>query len=143
MAESDTPRISVVHPPGGRGPVVLVVGGPIAPADIPGLCARVPLLLGPAGAGLVVCDVSGLAPDAVTIDALARVQLTVRQLGGEIRLRNACDDLRGMVDLMGLHEALPPCSGRRAAVDRLSQGAATISEEPTDSDVSCSHDPPS
>ena len=52
------------------------IWGPIAPEDLPGLCDRVCALLHERGPGPVRCDVTGVAPDAVTVDALARLQLT-------------------------------------------------------------------
>ena len=53
---------------------VLVVNGPIDRADIPALCGRVHALLEGADADPIVCDVGDLvAPDAVTVDALARM----------------------------------------------------------------------
>jgi hypothetical protein len=90
----------------------LVIGDQISPAAMAGLCERVRGLL-QGGAQLIVCDVSGLAPDAATIDALARVQLTARRLGGRIRLRNACIELRELVAFTGLSDVLPLCAPLR------------------------------
>jgi hypothetical protein len=41
-------------------------------------------------------------PDLRVIDALARLQLAARQVGGAIRLRNPCERLRALLDLAGL-----------------------------------------
>jgi STAS domain-containing protein len=61
--------------------------------------------------GLVVCDVSALMdPDAATIDALARLQLTARRLGQQLRLRHASSELKDLLALVGLVEALPLCA---------------------------------
>lgn len=91
--------------------IVLVLTGPIAPDDIPGLCERVEALLDDDPPDAVVCDVRDLEePDACTVDALARLQLTARRLGHRIRLRDACGELRGLVALMGLSEVLPVVS---------------------------------
>jgi ABC-type transporter Mla MlaB component len=62
-----------------------------------------------AGSGAVVarCDVSGIAVDAVTIDALARLQLAARRYGCQVRLRGASDELRELVAFMGLQDVLP------------------------------------
>jgi ABC-type transporter Mla MlaB component len=58
----------------------------------------------------LVCDVGGLAhADAATVDALARLQLAARRLGWSIRLRNASDELRELLELMGLGEVVPCC----------------------------------
>jgi hypothetical protein len=84
----------------------LFIGGQIGPVAIAGLCERVRGLL-QGGTRLIICDVGGLAPDAATIDALARAQLTARRLGGRIRLRNACVELRELVALAGLSDILP------------------------------------
>ena len=54
----------------------------------------------------LVCDVGALAPDAVTIDALARLQLTARRLGREVRLRHASSELQELLAFVGLREVL-------------------------------------
>jgi ABC-type transporter Mla MlaB component len=87
--------------------VAFAVGGPIARADLPGLCARVCTLLESSGASVVLCDVSGVDPDAVTIDALARLQLAARRHGCEVRLRNPSDELLELVAFMALRDVLP------------------------------------
>jgi hypothetical protein len=53
------------------------------------------------------CDVDGLEPTLGSIDALARVQLAARRSGLELRLRHASRDLLGLIELVGLTEALP------------------------------------
>ena len=86
----------------------LIIAGPIAPGDIPALCARARSELDGSGRGQIVCDVGALIdPDAATVDALARLQLTARQLGSRIRLRRACGELLELLELMGLSEVLP------------------------------------
>jgi ABC-type transporter Mla MlaB component len=87
--------------------VAFAVHGPIAPADLPGLCNRICALLGQVGAGVALCDVSGVEPDAVTVDALARLQLGARRRGCQVRLRNASPELRALVAFMGLEDVLP------------------------------------
>jgi ABC-type transporter Mla MlaB component len=54
----------------------------------------------------VPCDVSALAADAVTIDALARLQLDARRGGHEIVLRGAPQPLVDLLDLCGLRDVL-------------------------------------
>jgi ABC-type transporter Mla MlaB component len=83
------------------------IRGPISRADLPGLCDRVCALLEQTGAGVALCDVSGVEPDAVTIDALARLQLGTRRHGCRVRLRNASDELLELVAFMGLRDVLP------------------------------------
>jgi ABC-type transporter Mla MlaB component len=85
----------------------LVISGPLARADIAELCERVRALLRDSDADLVVCDVAALLdPDAVTVDALARLQLTARRLGRQVRLRHACGELQDLLALMGLRDVL-------------------------------------
>ena len=85
----------------------LAVCGPIARSDLPGLCDRVCALLGSSGADIALCDVRGVGPDAVTVEALARLQLGARRHGCEVRLRNASDELLELVGFMGLRDVLP------------------------------------
>src|SRR2546422_3659217 len=68
-------------------PALLILTGPIAPQDIPALCRRARTLLDQSDAELVVRDVRALdQPDVVTVEALARVRLTVRRLGRRVRI---------------------------------------------------------
>ncbi|MGH3665120.1 MAG: STAS domain-containing protein [Egibacteraceae bacterium] len=95
--------------PGPR-PIALVIHDPIPRADIPLLCERVRVLLEGSGAAAVLCDVGGLDdPDAGTIDALARLQLTARRLGRQIRLRYASRELQELLALTGLRDVVPLC----------------------------------
>jgi ABC-type transporter Mla MlaB component len=82
------------------------IWGPIARDDLPGLCDRVCALLTATGGGDVRCDVAGVDADAVTVDALARLQLAARRQGCRIHLRNASDDLLELVAFMGLCDVL-------------------------------------
>ena len=84
----------------------LAVYGPIARSDLPGLRDRVCALLGSGGADLALCDVRRVEPDAVTVEALARLQLGALRHGCEIRLRNASDELLELVAFMGLRDVL-------------------------------------
>ena len=87
--------------------IAFAVWGPIAHDDMPGLCARVCALLGGSHADVALCNVSGVEPDAVTVDALARLQLAAQRAGCQVRLRNASDELRELVAFMGLSDVLP------------------------------------
>jgi ABC-type transporter Mla MlaB component len=82
------------------------VWGPIARGDLPGLCDRVRALLEESDADLALCDVAGVAPDAVTVDALARLQLAAQRHGCRVQLRNASDELCDLVAFMGLRDVL-------------------------------------
>ncbi|MGH8901205.1 MAG: STAS domain-containing protein [Egibacteraceae bacterium] len=92
--------------------IVLVIDGPIAPADVPGLCERVRVVLEHSDADLMTCDVGALVdPDVGTIDALARLALTARRLGRQVRLRHACGELQELLALVGLGDAVGLESG--------------------------------
>ena len=86
--------------------VAFAIRGPIARTDLPGLCDRVCALLGQNDAAVVLCDVHGVEPDAVTVDALARLQLAARRRGCSVRLRGASGQLRELVAFMGLENVL-------------------------------------
>jgi ABC-type transporter Mla MlaB component len=95
-------------PPAEPGSIVIALQGSIDRAGIPELCTRVRVHLESGDVELVICDVAAIAhPDAATVDALARLQLTARRLGRRVRLRHACGELRDLLDLMGLEEVLP------------------------------------
>jgi len=81
------------------------VRGPIVRSDLPGLCDRVCRLLATFQDD-VECDVETVPPDAVTVDALARLQLAARRAGRSIRLRNATPELTELVSFMGLEDVL-------------------------------------
>jgi ABC-type transporter Mla MlaB component len=82
------------------------IWGPIARDDLPGLCDRVCALLTESDGGDIRCDVGGVDADAVTVDALARLQLAAQRQGCRIHLRNASHDLLELVAFMGLCDVL-------------------------------------
>ncbi len=86
--------------------IKFAIWGPIEREDLPGLCDRVCALLKAAAASVALCDVAGVRADAVTVDALARLQLVARRCGCQIRLRGASDELHDLVELMGLQDVL-------------------------------------
>jgi ABC-type transporter Mla MlaB component len=104
MAMSSGPewRLPVVTPRVG-----LEIRGPITRADLPALSTRVCGFFATHVGAIVDCDVSTVAADAVTVDALARLQAVARRNGCVVVLRNAGPDLLALVDLMGLTEVLP------------------------------------
>jgi hypothetical protein len=87
--------------------IVFAIRGPIERNDLPGLCERVCALLELSGADVAVCDVRGVEPDAVTADALARLQLAAGRRGCQVRLRNASTELLDLLTFMGLSDVLP------------------------------------
>ena len=86
--------------------VDFAITGPIARADLPGLCDRVCALLSESRANVAVCDVRGVEPDAVTVDALARLQIAARRHACVVRLRHASAELLEIVAFMGLADVL-------------------------------------
>jgi STAS domain len=111
VADSGGPRTSragAPRRPHGEDTIEVVLRGRFAAADIPGLWGRLLPLLGRTAAPVVVCDVTAMVdPDAATIDALARLQLTARRYGCCIRLRHAGGPLQGLLSLTGLAEVVP------------------------------------
>ena len=87
------------------------VHGPIARSDLPGLCARLCGLLAASDADVALCDVHDVRPDAVTVDALARLQLAARRHGCRVILRTASAELRELVAFMGLEDVLAATAG--------------------------------
>lgn len=60
----------------------------------------------------IVCDVSALVdPDITVVDTLARLQLVADRLGYELKLRNACDPLKELLELSGLTGIVHLCEG--------------------------------
>jgi ABC-type transporter Mla MlaB component len=94
--------------------IAFAIGGPITRADLPGLCERVCALLRASRASVALCDVRGIEPDAVTVDALARLQLAARRHDCQVRLRHASDELLDLVAFMGLTDVLSDEPGRPA-----------------------------
>ena len=90
----------------GQGAVEHARHGPLARADLPGLCDRVCALLRESRPQVAYCEVGGVGADAVTVDALARLQLAARRCACQVRLRGADDELRALVAFMGLGDVL-------------------------------------
>ncbi|HEY1508727.1 MAG TPA: STAS domain-containing protein [Solirubrobacteraceae bacterium] len=82
------------------------IRGPLVRSDLPGLCERVCGLLAASHASVALCDVSGIAADAVAVDALARLQLAAYRSGCKVRLQQATPQLRDLVAFMGLAHVL-------------------------------------
>jgi hypothetical protein len=56
--------------------------------------------------GTIAWPVGALPPDAVTVDALARLQLSALRCGREIRLHDVSSQLRELIEFCGLREVL-------------------------------------
>jgi ABC-type transporter Mla MlaB component len=90
--------------------ITFAIRGPIERADLPGLSDRVCVLFAGNRGRIAYCDVAGVAPDAVTVEALARLQLAAHRYACQVRLCNASAELVDLVAWMGLGEALPSAS---------------------------------
>lgn len=113
---------------------VLLLGPVVNRPDIPRLCKRLTNSLQDSNTNSIMCDVGALAdPDAVAVDALARLQLTAKRCGGEVRLSGACQELRRLLALMGMQDvvqlALEP---RWKAEHRKQRGAVEKECDPGD-----------
>ncbi len=86
--------------------ITFAIRGPVAREDLPALYERVCALLGEGGADVAVCDVAGVVADAVSVDALARLQLAARRHRCRIELRHASPELRELIAFMGLEDVL-------------------------------------
>ena len=86
--------------------IAFTIHGPIARSDLPGLCDRVCALLQKARPEVAYCEVGGVDPDAVTVDALARLQLAAHRRGCQVRLRGASEELRTLIAFMGLADVI-------------------------------------
>jgi ABC-type transporter Mla MlaB component len=86
--------------------ITFTIWGPIARDDLPGLCARVCALFGEQQPDVALCKCATVGADAVTVDALAKLQLAARGYGCVVRLRGVADDLRRLVAFMGLTDVL-------------------------------------
>jgi hypothetical protein len=76
---------------------------------------------------VTICDVGGLAADAVTVDALARLQLAARRRGFRLFLCHASAELFDLVAFMGLAGVLP--------TDDFSSAAESNSVQPSKPEV--------
>ncbi len=116
---------------------VFVISASIDCAGIPALCARVGML--PEGrAADVVCDVGALMnPDVAAVDAVARLALTARRLGHDIRLVHTSNKLEELLGFVGLYEAvglgrgLPLESGGQSE-ERKHAGGVEEEDDPGD-----------
>jgi ABC-type transporter Mla MlaB component len=119
----------------GPGGTVLVMIGPVTRDAIAALCERARRLLEGCDAGPVACDVGALAePDAITVDALARLQLTARRLGYRVELRGTREELEDLLRLTGLLEVLTGGAPVGSAVEawgepELREQALRVEEE--------------
>jgi len=107
MSRGIAVRLTCMGTPTDRVRLDFSIRGPIERSDLQGLCDRVCRLLTAHQPRVAVCDVSGVASDAVTVDALARLQLAARSHGCRVRLLHGSAELRDLVGFMGLEDVLP------------------------------------
>jgi ABC-type transporter Mla MlaB component len=85
----------------------ITIHSPLTRADLPGLYRRVCARLEAEDPVVMFCGLEEFTDaDAVTVDALARLQLAGHRHGCEIRLCHASPALRELIALMGLSEVL-------------------------------------
>jgi ABC-type transporter Mla MlaB component len=87
--------------------ITFAISGPILRSDLPGLSRRICRLLDRDITATLFCDASGVPADAVTVDALARLQLAARKYGCQIRLQGASGELLELLAFMGLKDVVP------------------------------------
>ena len=85
---------------------LLEIRAPLRRDDLPGLFARTCALLPEHQPDRILCDVTGIEPDAVSMDALARLQLAARRNGCRVDFQGASARLRALIDFSGLAEVL-------------------------------------
>jgi ABC-type transporter Mla MlaB component len=92
--------------PSHRSNAALVIA-PVTGEDLRALCARAECRLRAGEPRLVVCDLRALLDaDVGSVEAIARLRLVARRRGGEVRVRRTPDEVRELIDLMGLSEIL-------------------------------------
>jgi hypothetical protein len=75
-------------------------------ADLKAACERLHALARGGGCEEIACDVSALAAEVSAVEALARLALAARRLGCPLKVRRASPELRDLVELCGLSDAL-------------------------------------
>jgi ABC-type transporter Mla MlaB component len=86
--------------------ISFVVRGPIAHSDLPGLCDRLRDQIAQQNATHVVCEVSGLAAEAIAVDALARLRLEACRCGCSVSVEGSSEDLQALIAFVGLRDVL-------------------------------------
>jgi ABC-type transporter Mla MlaB component len=84
----------------------LAIRAPLRREDLPGLFARTCELLAAQEPELLLVEVTEIAPDAVAVDALARLALAARRGGCAVTLRGASSQLLLLVEFIGLADVL-------------------------------------
>jgi ABC-type transporter Mla MlaB component len=107
--------------------IVFAIGGRIVRGDVPALCARLRVLLESSPGDEVICDVGELVQvDLAAVETLARLQLVARRHRRRFRVRNAGEELRELLALVGLSEVVPLAD----ALSRQPRGQPEEREQP-------------
>ncbi|HEY2950792.1 MAG TPA: STAS domain-containing protein [Micromonosporaceae bacterium] len=116
-----------------QAPPVIALGPTVDRADIPVFCGRLAVLLRDRRDAVVQCEVGTITePDTVTLEALARLQLTARRLGGRIQVCGAQRRLREIIAFTGLGEVLPLAQASGQAEEREQPVGVEERVEPDD-----------
>jgi ABC-type transporter Mla MlaB component len=89
-----------------RTEINLALWAPLVPGDLQGLSRRLCAEIVP-GVRTAFLDVGVARADALTVDALAQLQLLAKRRGCQVRLRGCSSELRALVAFMGLANVLP------------------------------------
>ncbi|WP_433825135.1 hypothetical protein ACQP2E_23695 [Actinoplanes sp. CA-015351] len=87
--------------------MIFRVGAGVGRAEIPALCADLAVLLRGRPPGVVICEVTGPdRPGLPVVEAVARLRLTTIGYGWQLHVRDPGPELRRLIALLGLTEAL-------------------------------------
>jgi anti-anti-sigma regulatory factor len=84
--------------------IVLALCGRLERDRMSGFCARVRVLIDESRAGVVICDVAAVYPDAVAMDLLGRLRLAVLRAGCAFQVRGLPRELHELLEECGLDE---------------------------------------
>jgi len=85
----------------------VVVCAPVHGSNVANLCEQIRTALANSPSRRVDCDIGSIdRPDAATVDALARMQLAARRLGGNVRFRRVSDEMLQLLSFIGLEDVL-------------------------------------
>lgn len=100
-----------------KGPIVVALGDRVEKADVPRLCEQARSGLERTGATELICDAGALAePSLAAVDALARLRLTARRAGADLRIRDPGAGLWQLLLLTGLVEVIGEPEHREPAL---------------------------
>lgn len=92
--------------------IIFTAGGSIDRADIPTICQNARGAIAQSEPETIVFDMAALVhADAVVVEALARLHLTLKRLGCTLQIRNLRPHMQELVEFMGLNDVLPPSEG--------------------------------